>query len=120
MAGRRRNTCCRWTVTVSCPTRSSGWSRAVASCFYPRTRGVSVFGYHGSYCRFNLSRGSAQTVPLSEVVLRRFLGGVGLGTYLLHHECPTGVEPFAPEAPLVFSLSPLVGNWRVLSFAMTY
>jgi aldehyde:ferredoxin oxidoreductase len=69
-----------------------------------------VFGYHGSYCRFDLGRGSAQTVPLPEDVLRRFLGGVGLGTYLLHRECPAGVEPFAPEAPIVFSLSPLVGT----------
>jgi len=47
---------------------------------------------------------------LPEVVLRQFLGGVGLGTYLLHRECPARVEPFAPQAPLVFSLSPLVGT----------
>src|SRR5262249_28613501 len=39
-----------------------------------------------------------------------FLGGVGLATYLLHREAPACVEPLAPEAPLVFALSPLVGT----------
>jgi aldehyde:ferredoxin oxidoreductase len=47
---------------------------------------------------------------LAEDVLRRFLGGVGLATYLLHREAPPRVDPLAPEAPLVFCLSPLVGT----------
>src|ERR1700674_2247831 len=69
-----------------------------------------MFGYHGRYLRINLSKGISTWVPLAEDVLRRFLGGVGLATYLLHREAPPGVDPFAPEAPLVFSLSPLVGT----------
>src|SRR5205823_14622422 len=52
----------------------------------------------------------ADTVPLPEGVLRRFLGGVGLATYLMHREAPSGVDPLAAAAPLVFSLSPLVGT----------
>src|SRR5271157_3470575 len=69
-----------------------------------------MFGYHGRYLRVDLSAGTAQWVPLPEEVLRRFLGGVGLATYLMHRECPRGVDPFSPAAPLVFSLSPLVGT----------
>src|SRR3954462_6162473 len=69
-----------------------------------------MFGYHGRYLRIDLSRGSAVAVPLAEDVLRRFLGGVGLGTYLLHREAPPGVDPLAPAAPLIFCLSPLVGT----------
>jgi aldehyde:ferredoxin oxidoreductase len=69
-----------------------------------------MFGYHGCYLRVDLSAGTAVRVPLPEDVLRRFLGGVGLGTYLMHREAPPGVDPLAPEAPLVFSLSPLVGT----------
>src|SRR5713226_7429061 len=69
-----------------------------------------MFGYHGRYLRVDLSRGGAEWVPLPEVVLRRFLGGVGLATYLMHRECPAGVDPLAPEAPLIFCLSPLVGT----------
>jgi aldehyde:ferredoxin oxidoreductase len=69
-----------------------------------------MFGYHGRYLRVDMSNGAADWVPLSEDVLRRFLGGVGLATYLLHHEAPRGVNPLAPAAPLVFALSPLVGT----------
>lgn len=67
-------------------------------------------GYHGRYCRVDLSSGTAEAVPLPEQVLRRFLGGVGLGTWLLHRECPAGMDPLAPAAPLIFCLSPLVGT----------
>src|SRR5206468_5369542 len=31
-------------------------------------------------------------------------------TYLLHRESPAGINPLAPEVPLIFSLSPLVGT----------
>src|SRR5439155_16862716 len=40
----------------------------------------------------------------------QFIGGVGLGTWLLYQEAPAGVAPLAPDAPLVFSFSPLVGT----------
>lgn len=69
-----------------------------------------MFGYHGRYLRVDLTDGSASWVPLPEDVLRRYLGGVGLGVYLLHREAPAGVDPYAPAAPLIFSLSPLVGT----------
>src|SRR5207302_3391711 len=52
----------------------------------------------------------ADRVTLPESVLRRFVGGVGLATYLLHREAPPGVGPLEPAAPLVFALSPLVGT----------
>lgn len=67
-------------------------------------------GYHGRYWRFDLTRGRGEFVSLDDAVLRRFLGGVGLGAWLLHREAPAGVDPFAPEAPLIFCFSPLVGT----------
>src|SRR4051812_29100376 len=69
-----------------------------------------MFGYHGRYLRIDLTRGTSSAVPLAEDMLRRFLGGVGLATWLMHREAPPGVDPLAPEAPLIFSLSPLVGT----------
>ena len=69
-----------------------------------------MFGYHRRYLRIDLGPGAAEWVPLPEAVLRRFLGGVGLAAYLMHREAPRGVDPLAPAAPLVFSLSPLVGT----------
>src|SRR5579862_5270756 len=69
-----------------------------------------MFGYHGRYLRIHLTHGTREWVPLPEDVLRRFIGGVGLATWLMHRECPRRVDPLAPEAPLIFSLSPLVGT----------
>ncbi len=69
-----------------------------------------MFGNHGSYLRVDLTRNQARRVPIPESVLRRYLGGVGLGAWLLHREAPPGVDPLAPEAPLVFAFSPLVGT----------
>jgi aldehyde:ferredoxin oxidoreductase len=47
---------------------------------------------------------------LDERVLRSYLGGVGLGTWLLHRLAPPQVDPLAPEAPLAFVFSSLVGT----------
>src|SRR5262245_23579653 len=69
-----------------------------------------MHAYHGRYLRIDLTCGVADFRPLPEDVLRRFIGGVGLGTFLMHKEAPRGVEPLAPAAPLIFCLSPLVGT----------
>jgi aldehyde:ferredoxin oxidoreductase len=47
---------------------------------------------------------------LDDAVLRSYLGGVGLGTWLLHRLAPAGVDPLSPPAPLAFVFSPLVGT----------
>jgi aldehyde:ferredoxin oxidoreductase len=69
-----------------------------------------VHGFHGRYWRFDLSAGRGELRPLPEAVLRRTLGGVGLGAWLLHREAAEGADPLAPESPLIFSFSPLVGT----------
>jgi aldehyde:ferredoxin oxidoreductase len=69
-----------------------------------------MFGYHGCYLRIDLTHGSLDRIRLSDSVLRRFVGGVGLAAFLIHREAPVGADPLAPESPIVFSLSPLVGT----------
>ena len=69
-----------------------------------------MHGFHGAYWRFDLTTGRGARVPLPRPVLRGYLGGAGLGTWLLHREAPVGVDPLAPEAPIVFAFSPLVGT----------
>ena len=49
-------------------------------------------------------------MPLAESVLRRYIGGSGLGTRLLLDEGGATVDPLSPQAPLVFAFSPLVGT----------
>src|SRR5579884_3664387 len=69
-----------------------------------------MFGYHGRYLRIDLSAGAARWVPLPPDVPRRFLGGVGLGAWLLHQESPPRLDPFDAAAALVFCFRPLVGT----------
>lgn len=52
----------------------------------------------------------SETLPLDERVLRSYLGGVGLGTWLLHRLTPPDTGPLDPAAPLAFVFSPLVGT----------
>src|SRR5687767_1329619 len=68
------------------------------------------FGYHGSYLRIDVSRGTAEHVPLAVTVLRQFIGGSGLGVKLLLDEGAALMDPLSPEAPLIFAFSPLVGS----------
>jgi aldehyde:ferredoxin oxidoreductase len=58
----------------------------------------------------DLGRGTSSFVPLSDDRLRRFLGGVGLGTRLLHEAMPADLDPCDEDAAVVFALSPLVGT----------
>jgi aldehyde:ferredoxin oxidoreductase len=68
------------------------------------------FGYHGSYLLIDVSTGRADRIPLSATELRRHIGGSGLGAHLLLAAGTAAVEALAPEAPLVFAFSPLVGS----------
>ena len=67
-------------------------------------------GYFGRALVVDVTDGSAEELPLDEKTLRRYVGGVGLGTYLMHRLAPPGVDALAPEAPLAFVFSPLVGT----------
>jgi aldehyde:ferredoxin oxidoreductase len=67
-------------------------------------------GYFGRALVVDAADGSATALPLSDKVLRGYLGGAGLGTWLLHRLGPPGVDPLAPAAALAFVFSPLVGT----------
>ena len=69
-----------------------------------------VHGYHNCYRRVDLTSGTSRDLPLPEKVLRDFLGGTGLGTYLLLKEHGAVEDPFSPAAALAFVFSPLVGS----------
>ena len=75
-------------------------------------RGVTAVpgGYFGRALVVQLDDGSSSVLELPEPVLRAYLGGSGLGTWLMHRLAPTGVDALAPEAPLAFVFSPLVGT----------
>jgi aldehyde:ferredoxin oxidoreductase len=73
-------------------------------------RTMPPHGYHGQYLRVDLSARSAKVVEIPPDVFRRFVGGAGLATWLLHREAVDSQDPLSPAAPIVFAFSPLVGT----------
>jgi aldehyde:ferredoxin oxidoreductase len=73
---------------------------------------VAAGGYFGRalIVEVGASAATGHVVDLDDRVLRAYLGGVGLGTWLMHRFTPAGVDPLAPEAALAFVFSPLVGT----------
>jgi aldehyde:ferredoxin oxidoreductase len=71
---------------------------------------VAAGGYFGRALVADAGTGTATVLPLADDLLRAYIGGVGLGAWLMHHLGPAGVDPLAPEAPLAFVFSPLVGT----------
>ncbi len=67
-------------------------------------------GYFGKVLIVDLDTGSTEVKPVPEPVLRSFIGGAGLGAWLMHECCPVRVDPLSPPAPLIFVFSPLVGT----------
>jgi len=69
-----------------------------------------VFGYHGAYLRIDVSTGATRRVHIPHDVLERYVGGVGLGTWICGVEGGAAHDPLSRSSPLVFCLSPLVGT----------
>ena len=69
-----------------------------------------MYGYHGQALVVDLTDRSHRWEPIPEQALRAFIGGIGLGTYLLYRYCPPRVDPLGPDNPLIFVGSPLVGT----------
>ncbi|MCL2583470.1 MAG: hypothetical protein FWE35_13560 [Streptosporangiales bacterium] len=67
-------------------------------------------GYFGRALVVDAADGTSQTLEIGEPVLRAYLGGAGLGTWLLHRLGPPGADPLGPDAVLAFTFSPLVGT----------
>jgi len=68
----------------------------------------------GGYCekllRVNLSTGELNKEDLDTAIAKKFIGGRGLGTYLLSQEVDPGVEPLEPANKIIFATGPLTGS----------
>ncbi len=71
---------------------------------------MTAGGYFGRALVVDAGTGTASTLPLPDELLRAYVGGAGLGAWLMHRLAPPGVDPLAPAAPLAFVFSPLVGT----------
>jgi aldehyde:ferredoxin oxidoreductase len=64
-------------------------------------------GFFNQLLRINLSNQKSTVEPIPEPILRSYLGGKGLGSYLLLKENPPHIDPFSPQNRLVITLGPL-------------
>jgi aldehyde:ferredoxin oxidoreductase len=71
---------------------------------------MAAGGYFGRALVVDAGTAAASVLPLSDELLRAYIGGAGLGAWLMYALGPPGVDPLAPEAPLAFVFSPLVGT----------
>ncbi len=58
----------------------------------------------------DLSTGSSAVGIIDNDVMQKYLGGSGLGAYLLYPELSSDLDPLSPEAPLAFVTGPLTGT----------
>jgi aldehyde:ferredoxin oxidoreductase len=67
-------------------------------------------GYFGRVLVVDVTDGTSRVLPVPDEVLRAYVGGAGLGAWLLYGLGPAGADPLGPDAPLAFVFSPLVGT----------
>ena len=68
-------------------------------------------GYMGKILRADLSTGTLRDENLpEEPILRKFIGGQALASYILLKELPLNATPFGPENIVVMMTGPLTGN----------
>jgi len=64
-------------------------------------------GFFNQLLRINLSKQNSTVEPIPESILRTYLGGKGLGSYLLLKENPPHIDPLSPQNRLIFTSGPL-------------
>jgi len=63
--------------------------------------------YVGKMLRVDLDKDKTELFTLTEKVLRKFIGGSGLGAKFLYDEIPSGTEWSDPQNRLIFAAGPL-------------
>jgi len=67
-------------------------------------------GYYKKLLRVNLTAGIVLAEEISTDVLKNYIGGTGLGIYLLYSEVPLGASALGPENNLIFATGPFTGS----------
>lgn len=60
--------------------------------------------------RVDLSSSQARVETVASNIVDKYIGGRGLGAYLLYREVPANVDPLSPQNKLIFLNGPLVGS----------
>jgi aldehyde:ferredoxin oxidoreductase len=68
-----------------------------------------MYGWTGRLLRVDLTSGSTTIEEIDEAILRDYLGGRGLGAYLVYTEVPPESAPLGPENILAFCTGAMTG-----------
>ncbi len=66
--------------------------------------------YAGRLLRVDLTEGKVYKEEIPKEIMKRFIGGRGLGTHYLFNLMDPKADPFSPENPLIFATGPLTGT----------
>src|ERR1041385_8136658 len=66
--------------------------------------------YAGNILEVDLSSGTHSTRELTQELADRFIGGTGLGAYLLWESRAYRADPLGPENVLIFGTGPFTGT----------
>ncbi len=69
-----------------------------------------MFGYHGRFLAVDLNARETRNLELKEDDLKKFIGGASLAARLTYDYVKPGMDPLAPENPLIFALGPFTGS----------
>jgi aldehyde:ferredoxin oxidoreductase len=67
-------------------------------------------GYAGKIAYINLTEKRVGSEELTEEIARKYLGGKGLGAYLLYRHLKPGTDPYSRENTLIFVSGPITGT----------
>ncbi|MEM2178895.1 MAG: aldehyde ferredoxin oxidoreductase C-terminal domain-containing protein [Candidatus Methanomethylicia archaeon] len=69
-----------------------------------------MYGYMGEFLRVDLTKEKITREKIDESVLRKFIGGAGIGIKILYDEVSPEIEWSNPENRLIFATGPLNGT----------
>ncbi|MHB8908592.1 MAG: aldehyde ferredoxin oxidoreductase family protein [Syntrophales bacterium] len=68
-----------------------------------------LYGYQGKLLHIDLTKEESKTIPLPEEILKKYLGGRGLGAKLYWDLIPPGTDPLSPQNVLMVLTGPVGG-----------
>jgi aldehyde:ferredoxin oxidoreductase len=71
---------------------------------------MNICGFAGKSLYINLSTGKIMTKSLDRKLIKKFIGGVGITSWMLYNFIDRKMDSFSPENVLIFGVPPLVGT----------
>ncbi len=79
-----------------------------------------MLGYRGKMLNVNLTKESTTVEALDPLMIRKFIGGAGLGTRILYDMIHRDTDPLGPDNPLLYLTGPFTGTMVPTSGKSTF